>query len=171
MGFWLFALILLLSAIGVVSFRNPIRSALCLVVNLLTIAVLFAALNAHFLMAAQIIVYAGAIMVLVIFVLMLLNLKEEPTKRGDKLITVLGTLAGIGFFWLAYTSIVSDFGVGDYYRMIGEGTVHNLARLLFTKFLFPFEFASVLIMVAIVGAVMLGKREKEGLGGNNAKHN
>lgn len=177
--FLIYALLLLASASGVVGFHNPIRSGLCLIVNLLTVAAMFASLGAHFLAATQIIVYAGAIVVLVLFVLMLLNVKDETFNRRDRRITVAGLVVSLLLLALLVPTVRA---LGDYFSQIhgaelpggdaqvlqlgkgaaetgpSEGTVKELGREVFTKYVFPFEAASVLIMAALVGAVMLAKR-------------
>ncbi len=173
--FLIYAVLLLASASGVVGFHNPIRSGLCLIVNLLTVAAMFASLGAHFLAATQIIVYAGAIVVLVIFVLMLLNVKDEGFSRRDRRVTLAGlvvsllllglivpTVKGLGGYFATPVGIVETDGVntnGAAKEIVAtEGTVKALGREVFTRYVFPFEAASVLIMAALVGAVMLAKR-------------
>ena len=173
--FLIYAVLLLASASGVVGFHNPIRSGLCLIVNLLTVAAMFASLGAHFLAATQIIVYAGAIVVLVIFVLMLLNVKDEGFSRRDRRVTLAGLIVSLlllalivptvkelgGFFAEPAEISLADGVVAKGAANEGaavEGTVKELGRAVFTRYVFPFEAASVLIMAALVGAVMLAKR-------------
>ena len=156
--FTIMALIVVASAIGVVAFRNPIHSALSLVTNLLTIAGLFAQLDAHFLAAVQIIVYAGAIMVLVLFVLMLLNVKTEEPKGWALVFTSLVVVAGCIFAALIIPTLNTAFEVFPDPKGDVVGSAVNIGRVLYTEYLFPFEAASVLIMAAIVGAVMLARR-------------
>ena len=152
------SLILLLSAVGVMAFRDPISSALCLIANLLTVAVLFALLEAHFLAAVQVIVYAGAIMVLFVFVIMLLNVKVEAVKRKGVLLATVACLTG-GAFLAVFVRLCSRaFGGFEASADPVVGTVKNIGLLLYTKYLFPFEAASLLIVAAIVGAVMIAKR-------------
>lgn len=168
--FFIISLFIVVSALAVVLFRNPIHSALSLVVNLVCVAALFATLDAHFLAVVQIIVYAGAIMVLVVFVLMLLNLKIEKLKRKESIWYGVGALLALSFVALlipvlneffiavhppaANPSIVGQ-GVS---QGAGDGDAKSIGALLFTKYVFTFELASVLIMAALVGAVMLAKR-------------
>lgn len=157
--FWILAGIILVSGLGVVVARNPIHSALALIVNLLTVAAIFAQLGAHFLAAAQIIVYAGAIMVLVLFVLMLLNIKVESPKKSSFISVGLAIVAGIGGFAMLAPSLQRTFaGVYVDGGQQVEGTVKAIGLVLFSRYVFPFEIASILIMAAIVGAVMLAKR-------------
>ncbi len=157
--FLILALILIGSAIGVVASRNPVHSALSLILNLLTVAALFAALDAHFLAVAQVIVYAGAIMVLFVFVLMLLNVKREETKPLSRFLTVFASVAGIGFIviFARYGELV--FGSIERAAPPVVGSVAAIGKLLYTRYTYPFEVASILIIVALAGAVMLARRQ------------
>lgn len=157
--FWIFAVLLTLSACGVVLFRNPIHSALSLIFNMTTIAALFASLDAHFLAAVQIIVYAGAVMVLVIFVLMLLNSKEEDSKDHSPLFVGAATLVIIMLVVIFAPRLFSAFLVLPDPASQFAGTMKDIGLLLYTRYVLPFEAASVLIMVAVAGAVMLSKRK------------
>jgi len=147
------------SALGVVALRSPVHSALSLILNLLCVAGIFASLGAHFLAVIQVIVYAGAIMVLFMFVLMLLSAKIEKydwwmlfyLPAGAALVLVFGS------YFLA--PLLEDSSV--FPQTAGpriQGTVWAVGRLLFTRYVFPFEIASVLILAAIVGAVLLARR-------------
>ncbi len=156
------------SGLAVILIRNPIYCALSLVVNFFLLAVMYLLLRAEFLAAIQIIVYAGAIMVLFIFVIMLLNLGGEETR--DKL-RVLRPLA----FLLGLVLLVEVVAALRYRAYVGEnpalsfplvstspavaGGVREFGRLLFTDYLLPFEITSVLLLIAIVGAVVLGRKE------------
>ncbi len=130
--FIIFGLICVAGAINLLAQRHPINSALSLVVVMMALSLIYLLLGAEFVAAVQVIVYAGAIMVLFVFVIMLLNAGEEERSRGSRIALLVGT----------------DFG-----------ETHNVARLLFSSFLLPFEITSVLILIAIMGAVVLGKRE------------
>jgi NADH-quinone oxidoreductase subunit J len=165
--FFILSIVLLASAAGVIAFRNPIYSALCLVVNLVGVAALYAMLEAHFLAAVQIIVYAGAIMVLVIFVIMLLNIKEEHERPGGAVLLGFVVIAGALFLGSVTTllyvhysqagqDLTSLFASGEAQAVVGSAK--SIGRLLYSKYVFPFEAASVLIMAAIVGSAMLAKR-------------
>lgn len=160
--FFLVAAVLLISAVGVISARNPIHSALFLVGNLMSVAVMFVMLNAHFLAAVQVIVYAGAIMVLVLFVLMLLNLKVEKQPSIGKLLLTLATLGGLAFVWMMVPLLQRSFSAIPQSTANVEGSVREVGKLLYTQYVFPFEIASLLIMAAVVGAVMLAKRHYRG---------
>ena len=165
------AVLALVAAVGVVAFKNPIHSALSLVANLLSVAVLFAALDAHFLAATQVVVYAGAIMVLVVFMLMLLNVKTERRTRRENLLTGVAIVAGAGFLIYLVPLVQEAFsGVphhGSAHGPVGapvplEGTVKAMGLRLFTDYIFLFQASGVLLMTAIVGAVMLAKRSYGG---------
>lgn len=163
----LLAVLLLLTATGVVAFRNPLHSAMSLIANMLTIAGFFALLEAHFLAVVQVIVYAGAVMVLVVFVIMLLNVKEELPKRR-----VLGKLVSAvvvgGFFLVMLIPLLKKGFAGLLTKADGVtgggvavGSAENIGRLLFSDYVFPFEIASVLIMAALVGAVMISRTRRK----------
>ena len=158
----------LVGALGVILASHPVHSALMLVLTLFGVAVLFVAQEAHFLAAVQVIVYAGAIVVLFLFVIMLLgvdrseNVAVEPL-RGQR---PLAYLAGIGvvaaIFLLARTAWVSGaesvVGAAD----APGGNVEKLAGSLFTDYLLAFEMTSVLLVIAVVGAVVLARHSPSG---------
>lgn len=160
MLFYLFSLILLVSAVGVVGFKNPINSALCLVLNMTCVAAFFAMLEAHFLATTQIIVYAGAVMVLVVFVLMLLNVKYEPIARYPFLFIAAAVGSGALFIGFLAPSLNGTFAIFPDPKVTVPGTMEILGRALFTHYIFPFEAASILIMAAVAGAVTLAKRKQ-----------
>ena len=156
--FFLVAVLMVASAIAVVSFRNPLQSALSLIAHLILVATMYAMLNAHFLAAVQITVYAGAIMVLVLFVVMLLNLKVEQPKPIGLMYLGIGVATALGFAVIMIPVLSTVFtAVTDPIAPL-VGGAREMGRLLYTEYLFPFEIASVLIFVAIVGAVMIAKR-------------
>jgi NADH-quinone oxidoreductase subunit J len=157
-------------AVGVVISRHPVHAALNLVLTLFGVAVLFVAQDAHFLAAVQVIVYAGAIVVLFLFVIMLLgvdraeNLQVEPIAVQRPLaIVVGGGLVGILVTAIvqARDSVRSHVGAGiDIPTESGDhdGNVRQIARSLFTDHVFAFELVSVLLVVAVVGTVLLSRR-------------
>ena len=159
------SIIVLAGAIGVVVARNPVHSALMLIQTLFGIAVLFVSQQADFLAAVQVIVYAGAIVVLFLFVIMLLgvdrsdNLATEPL-RGQRPTAII--LAVIGLAELALLARSNNWATGA--RSVvgpanGPGTnVEKLGRSLFSVYLMPFEVTSVLLVIAVVGAVVLARR-------------
>lgn len=150
-----------LAAVGVVAFNNPVRSALCLVVNFFVLAFIYFALNAQLLGITQILVYTGAIMVLFLFVIMLLNLGAPQAlmeKRDSK--PILGVVVGAGMAGLiAFQVLYPMMAIDAAPRAANDfGTPENIGRTLFTTYVLPFELASVLLLVGIVGAILLAKR-------------
>jgi NADH-quinone oxidoreductase subunit J len=161
--FGLLAGLLIASALGVVTLRSPIRSALSLVVTLFLIAVMFLLLDAELLAALQVIVYAGAIMVLFLFVIMLLNLQEQPRamvrwgmRSAAGLVGSLFCLSIVRFL-VSRPAQVPGGGMGGAVPA-GFGSTPQVAEALFTRHLLAFEITSVVLLVAIVGAVVLAKR-------------
>jgi NADH-quinone oxidoreductase subunit J len=160
------ALLILVGAIGVVISRNPVYAALMLVMTLLGVAVLFVEQQANFLAAVQVIVYAGAIVVLFLFVIMFLgvdrreNLGQEPLPAQRPLAVLLVVFALAGLLLLG---IVAHWSVGAH-SVVGAargqngGDVAALGRSVFTTYLFPFEVTSALLVIAVVGAVVLARR-------------
>ena len=160
--FYFLASLTLLCALMVVISKNPVHSILFLIITFFTISAHYILLNAQFLAAVNIIVYAGAIMVLFLFVIMFLNLgKNERDLKTSTLTKISGTIAG-GLLFVVMFAALKDANVGTYDAENFDsqiGMVENLGKVLFTKYLLPFELASVLFLVAMVGAVMLGKKE------------
>lgn len=164
--FFIFGLIALVGAVSVISFRHPIYSALSLIVTFFAQAGLFVLLGAHFVAAAQVIVYAGAIMVLFLFVIMLLNLgrrDREGTPSGLKLkgiAIVLGILFAAEGIYIA-VSARSDTAVAPATALTTEAvTTYDIGDLLFSKYLLPFEVTSLILLAALIGVIVLVKREK-----------
>jgi NADH-quinone oxidoreductase subunit J len=157
--FWGLVVAAIASALVVILHRNPIVSAMALAVNLVTIAWLFVLLDAKFMGLLQIIVYAGAIMVLILFVIMLLNLREEakehPIGSFQKWLAPAGALLFGGA--LIRAIVKQDYPTPaiapDY------GTAFTVGRTLFANFYYPFEAISLLLVAAMVGAVILAKRK------------
>jgi len=158
-AFFFIALIVVGSALGLVLKRNPVHGALFLVVNLGAIAALYLTLGAEFLAAAQVIVYAGAIMVLFVFAIMVLIPGKEETGpdalRSQRLLAV--PVAGLLLVLLA-VMLRSALFKGDAPAPAVPGGVAAIGRALFTDYLFPFEVTSVLLLVALVGVMALAKR-------------
>lgn len=165
--FVLFCAFLIATALGVVLARNPINSALCLILNLVGVAVVFASLEAHFLAVVQIIVYAGAIMVLVVFVLMLLNSKQEEQRLPGLFLLVLSSAGGAVFLGVFGVLAVEHFSTALRIQPEYTGTVKAIGELLYTDYVFPFEAASILILAAVVGAAMVAKETKKTSGGQS----
>ena len=162
--FIVFAAITVISAISVVLQRHPIASALSLVGVMGSLAVLYLQLGAEFLAMAQVIVYAGAVMVLFIFVIMLLNAGAEQRSRKPSLtVSVLGLpalLAFLGFAGYFFQRGFANAGEVKFGNFTG-GSAEGVGIALFTRYLLPFEVTSVLILVAIVGAIVLARKEMD----------
>ncbi len=161
--FVLFAGFCLAGAINLLLQSHPINSALSLIVVMTSLAVLYLLLGAEFLAAAQVIVYAGAIMVLFTFVVMLLNASREERTLGSRAARAVGFPAVVAILALLATVILHPQGMGT--ARIGQGltnvkgstNIEELSAVLFTKLLLPFEVTSVLILIAILGAVALAR--------------
>jgi NADH-quinone oxidoreductase subunit J len=159
------AVIVLAGAIGVVISRNPVHAALFLVMTLFGVAVLFVAQDAHFLAAVQVIVYAGAIVVLFLFVIMLLgvdreeNIRQEPLRGQRPIALLLGVISLAEIVLLAQGTKWATGAPSVAGELGGAGSnVEKLARSIFTRYLLAFELTSVLLVIAVVGAVVLVRR-------------
>jgi len=154
------AVLALVSAGVVVWHRNPVVCALALAFNLVSIAGFYMLLNAQFLALLQVIVYAGAIMVLILFVIMLLNLPEEARRPGSGMIQgVLGFALAVAFAFIVGRMIARGVGQGGFGPTSrGFGTVSSVGLDLFSRFFYAFEAISLLLVVAMIGAVLLAKR-------------
>jgi NADH-quinone oxidoreductase subunit J len=164
--FIIFAALALAGALNLLLQRHPINSALSLVVVMLSLAVLYWSLGAEFLAAAQVIVYSGAVMVLFVFVIMLLNAGEEERTTGSKAAYFAGIPGALAVFCLLSYVFLRENRVlgGVHLSSASAGAVSNIqqiSELLFTKLLLPFEVTSVLILVAILGAVVLARKEDQ----------
>jgi len=156
--FYLVAAIALVSAIVAVSHRNPVVNVLSLVVTLFCVAVNYALLGAEFLAAAQILVYAGAILVLFLFVVMLLNAPEEQPAAEARPFQRVAGLALAGLAGVGSTALLTGLR-GSLPQEGPRGTAQAVGRLLAGPYLFAFEFISVLLLAAMVGALVLVKRK------------
>ncbi|MGV3561014.1 NADH-quinone oxidoreductase subunit J family protein [Larkinella arboricola] len=159
--FYVLTAITLLSASFVVTARNPIHSVLALILTFFTLSGHYILLNAQFLAAVNIIVYAGAIMVLFLFVIMFLNLKKEDEESKTTITKLAAVVVGgvilVVMVAVFRVSTMATYNPATYSEKVG--LVENLGMVLYKDYLLPFELASVLLLVAMVGAVMLGKRE------------
>lgn len=156
----LFVLIALASAVMVIVSRHAVYSALFLVLSMLTIACLFVLMNAQLAAALQIIVYAGAIMVLFLFVIMLLNLgKQAPLSKKSRPVRWLGVVfAGsiaLQMAWLIYSMKSALMAMPG---KAGSVSIETVAQMIVTDYLYAFEMISVLLLIAVVGAVVLARR-------------
>lgn len=137
--------------------RNPITSAMFLVLTIISMAGLFVLLHAFFLAAIQVLVYAGAVMVLFLFVIMLLDLKEEERRKLRKFTVGLGAVAVAAIAGILIKATLSAAPLaGD---KVVEGNTKPLGTILFTQYLLPFEILSILLLVAMVGVILLSKKE------------
>lgn len=150
-----------LGAVGVVLFKSAVRSALCLVINFFMLAFLYFTLNAEMLGITQIVVYTGAIMVLFLFVIMLLNLNAPQLLFEKKDFKIgAGMLMGLALFGLVASQVLIPMqGVVATRSDNGYGAPEPVGRALFTLYAWPFEIASILLLVGIVGSILLAKRK------------
>jgi NADH-quinone oxidoreductase subunit J len=157
--FYLFAALTLICALLVVAnpfTRNPVTSAMFLVLAIVSMAGLFVLLHAFFLAAVQILVYAGAVMVLFLFVIMLLNVKEEERKPFRKVFFVLGLVVAVAVAAAILKAGQAPLALGA--NPPREGDTRALGRLLFEGYLLPFEIVSVILLAAMIGVVVLSKK-------------
>ena len=160
--FWIFSLLMLLSAMGVVFFRNPVSSAMSLVLSFIALAAVFVTLDAFFIAVVQVLVYAGAVMVLFLFIIMFLDLREEKRRRV-RLSAWLGGGLVVGGFISALLKVVLSLPA---LLVTKPAMSHPLANdieqvgfNLFRNFNLPFQVIGVLLLVATVGVVLLSKKE------------
>ena len=170
------ALLILIGALGVISVRNPVHAALSLIMTLFGVAVTFVAQSADFLAAVQIIVYAGAIVVLFLFVIMFLgvdrreHIQFEPLvgQRAFAGVGVAITVAGL-ITLMARSHWVSGAVSVSSKLSNGSGNVKELGTAVFTTYLFAFEATSALLVIAVVGAVLLARRERSAMSEEEAR--
>ena len=160
--FWIFAVLTVIFAAAVVLNRNPVASALCLVVSFLGLSALFMSLDAFFIGIIQVLVYAGAVMVLFLFIIMLLNIRAEE-RRGINWIAAAG---GIGVAVILFVQIWVVIGhfqpARQLFPPLARSTtddVRNIGWLLFNNYNLPFQVIGVLVLVATIGVVLLSRRE------------
>jgi len=157
--FWILSATAVLSALIVVTSKNPVYSVLALIVTFFCISGHYILLNAQFLAIVNIIVYAGAIMVLFLFVIMLMNLNKDTEPQKNKWLKLAGALAGGCLLLVLIAALrtteknMAELKTGDI------GLIKNLGKELFTNYVVPFEISTVLFLSAMVGAVVIGKRE------------
>ena len=160
-AFWLFSALAIVSALAMVTRRNPVAAALWLVNVMFALAALYVMLGAHFLGAAQVLVYAGAIMVVFVFVVMLLNLGENDVKEQRSMgvavaASVTACLLAAELLYMIRSQPISSAAL----TKVDEDALAPIANSLFTDNLVAFEVTSVLLLVAVIGAVVLAKRGK-----------
>lgn len=161
--FLIISLVAIVSAILVVTCKNPINSALSLIMTFFCLATYYVMLDAPFMAAVQVMVYAGAIMVLMVFTIMLLNIRVDATKKHSHKIVVGSIIGFFTFINIAFVIIKSRAALptGPYSADIIKSVGHTelVGREIFTSFLLPFEITSILLLVALVGAVILAKKK------------
>lgn len=181
--FWLFSTIMLIGACAVIAFRNPVSSALAMVTSFVGLAALFIGLSAFFVGVIQILVYSGAIMVLFLFIIMLLDLKDEK-KRSESFAPLIAGLALVAVFFIQLIGVLSnklqnqtaptldkatlaaaasDFKEGTkIHQALSTGSlpdIHLIGHTLFTDYNLPLQILGVLLLVSTVGVVVLSKRQ------------
>ena len=158
--FYVLAAVSLGSALMVITSRNPVYSVLWLIITFFSISGHYLLLNAQFLAIVNIIVYAGAIMVLFLYVLMLMDLRKEAEPQKNKWLKIAGAVAG-GSLLLVLVAALRNADTRMAQLNEGNiGLIENLGKVLFTEYVVPFEIASILFLSAMVGAVVIGKRDK-----------
>jgi NADH-quinone oxidoreductase subunit J len=168
--FYVFGAVSVLGSLFVVGQRNPIYSVLAIILSFFGLAGLYVLLEAPFVAVVQIIIYAGAIMVLFLFTVMLLNVPREDAAEWDRrhplyrpgavrLGAVLALLMAAQLYWALSRAIGGSAGVGE--QAAGVSSVRDLGRVLFTDYMFAFEVTSILIIAAMIGAVIMARRHGE----------
>ncbi len=159
--FWILSVAALFSAMMVVTSRNPVYSVIWLIVTFFALSGHYILLNAQFLAIVNIIVYAGAIMVLFLFVIMLMNLNKETEPVKNRWLQMAGAISG-GSLLLVLVAALKDTEIKGQQVMVGEGSIgliKTLGQELFTNYVVPFELSSILFLSAMVGAVVIGKKD------------
>jgi NADH-quinone oxidoreductase subunit J len=158
--FWFLTVLALIAAVGVVSSKNPIYSVLWLIVVFFAISGHYILMNAQFLAIVNIIVYAGAIMVLFLFVVMLMNLNSDAEPVKNVYMKMAGIISGLTLMIV----LVAALSTAETQNVIirpgtSVGLIENLGKALFNKYVVPFEISSILFLSAMVGAIVIGKRD------------
>ena len=158
--FYFLSFVAILSALMVVFSKNPVHSVLYLIITFFCIAGHYVLLNAEFLAVVHVIVYAGAIMVLFLYVIMMLNLNQESEPHKSTLLKVVATIcAGLLIVVLIGSLKGTELMMAQNPTDSSTGLVKNLGKVMFNEFLLPFEITSILLLAAMVGAIMVGKSE------------
>ena len=161
--FYFFSLLTLIFGVGVVINRNPVASALCLVASFIGLAAIYVSLNAYFLGTIQVLVYAGAVMVLFLFIIMLMDIKAEERRKFNLVAVGGGMVLVIGFLAM-FSSVVAGFKGGEQRLSqlpldTTKSDVVEIGKTLFTDYTFHLQIVGVLLLVATVGVVVLSRRE------------
>jgi len=159
--FWILSVVALFSALMVITSKNPMHSVIWLIIVFFAISGHYLLLNAQFLAIVNIIVYAGAIMVLFLYVLMLMDLKKETEPQKNRWLKLAGAVAG-GSLLLVLIAALKKADIANHFaetRTGDIGLIENLGKVLFNDYVVPFEISSILFLSAMVGAVVIGKKE------------
>jgi len=159
--FWFLSILAIFSAIMVVASKNPVHSVLWLIAVFFAISGHYILLNAQFLAIVNLIVYAGAIMVLFLFVIMLMNLNGDTEPQKNKWLKIAGVIAG-GALLMVFVAALKNADLKNQIAQVNGGDIgliSNLGMELFHEYVIPFEISSVLFLSAMVGAVVIGKKE------------
>lgn len=156
--FWFLTVMAISCALGVVLSRNPVSSVMFLIATFFAVSGHYILMNAQFLAIVNIIVYAGAIMVLFLFVIMLMNLNADTEPQKNRLVQLAGVISGGILFLVVLAALRSSTNNMLEQTATDIGLIKNLGMTLFTKFVLPFELSSVLFLSAMIGAVVLGKK-------------
>jgi len=159
--FWILSVVALFSALMVITSKNPMHSVIWLIIVFFAISGHYLLLNAQFLAIVNIIVYAGAIMVLFLYVLMLMDLKKETEPKKNRWLKLAGAVAG-GSLLLVLIAALKKADLTNQFaetRTGDIGLIENLGKVLFNDYVVPFEISSILFLSAMVGAVVIGKKE------------
>lgn len=159
--FWILSVMALFSALMVITSKNPMHSVIWLILVFFAISGHYLLMNAQFLAIVNIIVYAGAIMVLFLYVLMLMDLKKETEPQKNRWLKLAGAVAGGSLLLVLIAALKKvDIDPGLVETRTGDiGLIENLGKTLFTEYVVPFEISSILFLSAMVGAVVIGKKE------------
>lgn len=158
--FWLLSFMAICCALGVVLSRNPINSVLFLIGTFFAISGHYILMNAQFLAVVNIIVYAGAIMVLFLFVIMLMNLNSDTEPQKSRLVQFAAVISGGILFLVLLAALKDSPTTASFDRSPSDiGLIENLGKTLFTKYVLPFETSSILFLSAMIGAMIIGKKD------------
>ncbi len=158
--FWVLSAIAVSCALGVILSRNPVNSVLFLILTFFAISGHYVLMNAQFLAIVNIIVYAGAIMVLFLFVIMLMNLNADVEPQKGQLVQLAGVISGGILFLVVLASIKTAKAEIIEKTSTDIGLISNLGKVLFKEYVLPFEISSVLFLSAMIGAIVIGKKEE-----------
>ena len=169
--FYVFSLILVLASVGVITVRNPVRAALFLVLAFVTIAALWLLIEAEFLAITLVLVYVGAVMVLFLFVIMMLDINVAPVQEGFTKYLPFGVAVALIIVVEMGLMVSSSYFGGDRYSLVSHAADYSntkeLGSVLYTFYVYPFEIASVILLVAIIAAISLTMRRREGTKSQN----